>query len=209
MVARRTRLPTLLALLCFGSGCVARAVAWTFENVAKYGGDPARIHLMGHSAGAHLAALAATDPAWLGRHGLSPAQLAGVVTISGPYDVHHLGQSLLLGLVMVVPAFGEDPRAWREVSPVNLVERTELPRLLVAWADTDPEIVLRQTRWFIDALRRRRARLETFAAPFRGHVSVITELGAAGEPLGDAIEAFVQSRSASGQHQARIEPSEW
>lgn len=175
---------------------VAAAVAWTFANVQDYGGDPDRIFLMGHSAGAQLAALAASDPTWLGRHGIRPAQLAGVVGIAGPYDVHHLGQSLLLGL-MVLPAFGEDASVWRQVSPATHLSRArdqEMPPFFVVWGDSDPEIIHRHSRWFVDALRRQQIPVETFEAPFRGHVSIITEAGDRGDPLGEVIERFVESR---------------
>lgn len=60
------------------------AVAWTARNAARHGGDPARVTLSGHSAGAHLGAAAiATD--WTGR-GLPADLLAGAVLISGIYD---------------------------------------------------------------------------------------------------------------------------
>ena len=49
---------------------VASAIAWVYNNAAQFGGDPERIAISGHSAGAHLAALAATDPRYLAVHGL-------------------------------------------------------------------------------------------------------------------------------------------
>ena len=64
----------------------ARAVAWTERKIAAYGGDPKRIYLMGHSAGAYNAAMLALDPRWLRRQGSDPARLRGWIGMAGPYN---------------------------------------------------------------------------------------------------------------------------
>jgi acetyl esterase/lipase len=61
-------------------------VAWTQREIGRYRGDPARIYLMGHSAGAYNAAMLALDPRWLQAQGLSPALLRGWIGLAGPYD---------------------------------------------------------------------------------------------------------------------------
>ena len=57
----------------------ATAAAWARAHAAEYGGDPARIHWMGHSAGAHMVALLATDPRYLARRKLRPRDFASVI----------------------------------------------------------------------------------------------------------------------------------
>jgi len=65
----------------------ARAVRWVKDNVHRFGGDAEKIFLMGHSAGAHIAAMLAIDASWLGRVALVPGRdLAGLIGIAGPYD---------------------------------------------------------------------------------------------------------------------------
>jgi acetyl esterase/lipase len=64
----------------------ASAVAWTRREIANYGGDPARIFVMGHSAGAYNVAMLALDPRWLAAEGMTPAMLKGWVGLAGPYD---------------------------------------------------------------------------------------------------------------------------
>ncbi|MCP3961484.1 MAG: alpha/beta hydrolase [bacterium] len=67
---------------------VARAVAWVREHAPAHGGDPESIFLMGHSAGAQLAAYVALDARALDMYGLSPGDLCGVVPVSGAgYDL--------------------------------------------------------------------------------------------------------------------------
>jgi acetyl esterase/lipase len=65
----------------------AAAVRWTHDNVARFGGDPKKLFVMGHSAGAYIAAMLALDGRWLGQSGLDPDRdLAGLIGVSGPYD---------------------------------------------------------------------------------------------------------------------------
>ena len=66
----------------------AAAVAWTFNNIARYGGDTNRIFLSGHSAGGYLASLVTLDRRWLAVHGVDPDRLAGLVPFSGQSITH-------------------------------------------------------------------------------------------------------------------------
>jgi acetyl esterase/lipase len=64
----------------------ARAVAWALQHAADYDADPAKVFVMGHSAGAYNAAMVALDSRWLAAEGLKPARLAGWIGLAGPYD---------------------------------------------------------------------------------------------------------------------------
>ena len=64
----------------------ALALTWGLEHAAGLGGDPKRVFVMGHSAGAYNAAMLALDPRWLAPTGHAPAELAGWVGLAGPYD---------------------------------------------------------------------------------------------------------------------------
>jgi len=69
----------------------ALATQWAFAHAAELGGDPSRIYLMGHSAGAYNAAMLALDPRWLKDVGLASSQLAGLIGLAGPYDFLPIG----------------------------------------------------------------------------------------------------------------------
>lgn len=64
----------------------ARALAWGLEQAPRLGGNPKRVFVMGHSAGAYNAAMLALDARWLAATGHAPAELAGWVGLAGPYD---------------------------------------------------------------------------------------------------------------------------
>jgi acetyl esterase/lipase len=65
----------------------ARVVRWVKDHARRFGGDPGKIFLKGHSAGAHIAAMLSIDARWLAKVGLSPGHdIAGLIGIAGPYD---------------------------------------------------------------------------------------------------------------------------
>jgi acetyl esterase/lipase len=66
----------------------ALAVAYGLRQAARLGGNPRRLYVVGHSAGAYNAAMVALDPRWLKANGASPDQLAGWVGLAGPYDFY-------------------------------------------------------------------------------------------------------------------------
>lgn len=100
----------------------ARAVRRVHDDAAKWGGDPNRLFVAGHSAGAQIAALLATDPRYLHTHDMEPDQLAGVIGISGPYDFNVTGD--------LVDVFGASP-LWPRAQAVNFVDGNEPPFLLL------------------------------------------------------------------------------
>jgi acetyl esterase/lipase len=90
---------------------VARAFAWVKHHIADFGGRPDQIFLVGHSAGAHLAALLATDDTYLRAEGLSTADIKGVIASSGVYRITPGDLAVTFG--------GESPIAFRfdELTP--------------------------------------------------------------------------------------------
>ncbi len=66
----------------------AAAVAWTLKNIEKYGGDPQKIYVTGHSAGGYLTAMIALDNKYLNAFGVEPKQIAGFFPVSGQMTTH-------------------------------------------------------------------------------------------------------------------------
>lgn len=102
---------------------VAAAVAWVHDHIAAHGGDPARMALFGHSAGAHLVALLGTDPQYLGAHQLGPAALRCVGSFDTEgYDIPRTMQTASAMQALILRnAFGDDPAVWRAASPTTHV----------------------------------------------------------------------------------------
>jgi acetyl esterase/lipase len=102
----------------------ARAVRWAKDNAREFGGDPDRLFVMGHSAGAHIAAMLAIDAGWLDKVGLAPGRdIAGLIGISGPYDFLPLRDRTLAII------FGGAERP--ETQPINHVTAGAPPALLL------------------------------------------------------------------------------
>ena len=72
----------------------ALALRWAFDHAQEYGADPARVFVMGHSAGAYNAAMLALDNRWLEGVGLKPSRLSGWIGLAGPYDFLPIGDRL-------------------------------------------------------------------------------------------------------------------
>lgn len=100
----------------------AEAINWVEKNISLYGGDPDSIYLMGHSAGAHVAALLYFDPRYLQNSGAS-LKPCGLVGLAGPYDFLPLASPEMQSLF---------PKHERDNSqPVNFVTGEEGPVLLI------------------------------------------------------------------------------
>ena len=107
---------------------VARALAYVQAHAREWGGDPARITLMGHSAGAHLVALLSADPALA--HGYGAQRWRATVALdSGALDVGEIMKRPHLRLYD--RAFGKDPDTWRQLSPTQQLSRQAVPVLVV------------------------------------------------------------------------------
>jgi acetyl esterase/lipase len=103
----------------------AQAVRWARDHVAEHGGDPRRLFLMGHSAGAYNAVMLGTDRRWLGAVGMDPRRdVRGVIGLAGPYDFLPLHSDELKII------FGP-PEARSDTQPINHVDGQAPPMLLI------------------------------------------------------------------------------
>lgn len=108
----------------------AAAVAWAHTNAARFGGDPDRLFLMGHSAGAQIATLLALDPEYLRTAGLAAERdICGVIGLAGPYDF------LPAAGAGVKAVFGPEAM-WPRSQPINYVT-PRAPQMLLLTGDAD------------------------------------------------------------------------
>jgi acetyl esterase/lipase len=133
---------------------VAAAAAWLSRHGAEYGGDPQRIYLAGHSAGAHLVSLVALDPAYLAAVGHDATLIRGVVGVSGAaYDLDARYALTPFGPAFTL-VFGLDPSRWAAAAPLRHV-RPGAPPFLLVHGLNDVQTPAAGARRFAAALRRR------------------------------------------------------
>jgi acetyl esterase/lipase len=171
----------------------ARALRWVTEHAAEYGGDPARIFTMGHSAGGGLAALLATDDALLARHGLPKNSVQGAILDDAAgldmYD-YLLKKEYPNDEQYLVP-FGTDPAVWRAVSPMYHVGSGTPPMRVYVGERTYPSI-RDSSRRFVKRLEEASVPHTSTVIPRKTHVGMVAQLFWGSNRLYDDIERFVK-----------------
>jgi len=119
---------------------VRAAVAWTHRHMAQYGGDPTRLALGGHSAGAHLTAMC-LQTRWSEDYGLPPDPIAAAMLVSGVYDIAPLRYSYLQAMIQL------DEGVVRRQSPLFSVRPCGTP-IWVNWGSEESTEFARQAASF-------------------------------------------------------------
>ncbi len=116
---------------------VADAIMWVHKNAVHYSADANKIFLMGHSAGAHLAALVSTNETYIKKSGGELSIIQGVVLLDGAgYDIPVLMNDAKSRLrEWYTQAFGNTKKEWEEASPVYFVKPgKKIPAFMIAFA---------------------------------------------------------------------------
>jgi acetyl esterase/lipase len=145
----------------------AQTVQWAVAHAREFGADPRQLFLMGHSAGAHMAALLALDPRYLRAAGSAPA-IAGVIGLSGPYDFLPLLEA------DVQDMFGP-PALYPESQPINYV-RADAPPMLLAHGLKDETVWPKNSRNLANALGARGVSVTLKLYPKVAHADTVAAL---------------------------------
>ncbi|NML17864.1 alpha/beta hydrolase [Azohydromonas sp. G-1-1-14] len=151
------------------------AVAWVLRHIDAHGGDPARLAIGGHSAGAQLAAMCLATP-WLRDYGLPDDPFAAALLFSGLYELEPLRWSYLQPMIQL------DDGVIRRNSPVRLV-RPCATRAWLTWGAQESGEFARQSTDFAQAWRRCGNPAELVAVENTHHFSVIHGLEDPGSPM--------------------------
>jgi acetyl esterase/lipase len=146
----------------------ARAVKWVHDHAGEFGGDPGRIALSGHSAGAYNAAMVALDRRFLADIGVDPAIVQAAALMSGPYDFYPFTEERGRA------ALGQWPRPL-ETQPIHFVRRDAPPMLLIH-GTADTVVEPRNSRELTAALTRAGAVAELKLYPGKSHIDTIKSL---------------------------------
>ncbi len=173
---------------------VARAIAWVKQNIAQYGGDPARLFLMGHSSGAHLVSLIGTDETYLREEGLSFSDIKGVVSLdTQAYDMFTLMSNLTPPSGEVYwAAFGDDPEFWKVMSPLRHVEAgKDIPPFVVAYTG-DRETRAYFSKQFFAALQEAGVPSLLLPAPEYAHEEMAANFGLPGDRVSEIVFEWLE-----------------
>ena len=167
----------------------ASAVRWAFEHAADYGADPARVFVMGHSAGGYNAAMVALDPRWLQAESLNPSQLAGWIGLAGPYDFLPIGDRLTQ-IAFNWPSTPEDSQ------PMAHVSRLSPPALLLAPTQDNLVSSERSTLALAARLKSNGVRVESALFDGVSHVTLLASMASilrGRAPVLERVTAFVKA----------------
>ncbi len=146
----------------------AQAVAWVGRNIAEYGGDPDRVGMAGHSAGAYNAMMLALDVRYLEAEGWSADRIGAVAGLAGPYDFRPFDSTLLRN------TFGRhpDPDA---TQPITFA-RGDAPPILLATGLDDTTVLPANSERLEAAIRQRGGDVELITYPGVGHIGIVASL---------------------------------
>ena len=181
---------------------VAKAIRWVHDHIAEHGGDPKRLLIMGHSAGAQLAALLCTDERYLKEEGLSLAIIKGCVPVDGDtYDIPAMIEvaETRLRLHGLPPPkfghrikFGNDPAKHKDFSAVTHVAKDKgIPPFLILHVAGHPDVTAQALR-LGNVLKDAGVPVTVFGAKETTHTKINADLGRSDDPATTALFAFVE-----------------
>ncbi len=174
-----------------GEDCAA-AVGWAYRNIGTYGGDPSRLFLVGHSAGAHLAAMITLNRSFLKDADVPESAVQGCVMISGATDLPgHVGSTRFTSREHVEETFGSSTEELAEASPRTWV-RDDAPPFLIMVAERDPEGLREQGKELSDDLREAGATVRYLIVNNHDHFSIVRRFGPSDDVTANAITEFIR-----------------
>ena len=180
---------------------VAMSLGWVHKNIAGYGGDPKRIFVMGHSAGAQLAALLCTDDRYLKSEGVTFENLRGCVPVDGDtYDLPAIIMTAELtqtlhGLPLPEYGhrvkFGNDPEKHIDFSAVTHVKKGKgIPPFLILYVAENPNTTA-QARRLGAVLHKAEIPAQLFGARETTHKLLNANLGLPDDPATRELFKFL------------------
>jgi acetyl esterase/lipase len=172
---------------------VSKAVQWISKNIERYGGNPEKIFISGHSAGGHLATLVSVRNEYFDSLGMS-SPIKGVILIDAAgLDMYgYLQEEKFSEDHTYYKTFTKDPRNWKEASPLYHLHRDMPPMLIYRGEKTYPSI-LKSHEKFIKALKDFTPNPNYHILKGKTHVAMITQFFKPWNPRYDEIIEFMKT----------------
>ena len=170
---------------------VATATAWVINNIKAYGGNPKKVYVAGHSAGAYLAALLAIDFSVLQAHNIEQSKIIGAILISPFLFVEETAKVRIERDSIFKTIWGNEPQSWMRasVTPHILPDRDNI---LLIYADGDDNWRKEQNERFAAAMTAAgNLRVITKEVPNRAHLTLLTAILDDDDMIVDLIRDFV------------------
>lgn len=181
---------------------IASAIAWVVEHAEEFCGDPSRIHLMGHSAGAHLVAMAAADPSYLEAHGLHPMDISSVVSLDViaydiPWAIANAVEHDFPNAIMNLPAVFGDEAQQVQASPMTHIQAGAVPPSLVISAPDKDGVIqtlsLAASERYVDALTEANNVAVHVHDEDESHSSLAGDFGRPGDGVTEVVASFLDA----------------
>lgn len=172
---------------------VADAVKWVYQNIHLYGGDKTNIVIMGHSAGAHLAALMGTNQSLLSNRNINPNYIKGIGVIdTQAFDIEKVINSLI-GNDLYVNAFGDEKHNQLDASPYFQIDNSSVITPLWLFPERGTQTRKDFLNDFIVKLESKNTVITKIDANAYTHVEVNALIGDTSNTLmTDAVTVFLQ-----------------
>lgn len=154
----------------------AAATAWVINNIEKYGGNPNKVYVAGHSAGAYLAALLAIDFSVLQVHSIEQFEIKGAILISPFLYVEETAKDRIKRDSIYETVWGHNPQSWLQASVTPHI-LTNRDNILLIYADGDEAWRKEQNERFAAAMTAAgNLRVCTKEVPNRTHATLLTAI---------------------------------
>lgn len=177
---------------------ITQAVRWVRDHAREFGGSSDGIFVMGHSAGAHLAALVATDSRYLAARQMTPGDLRGVVLLDGAgYDIPRQIEQARLPRAkeLYLTVFGNDVATQRDASPITHIAKSQgIPPFLILHVAERRDSRL-QSEALAERLNSVGTPAKVVAAQEKTHATINREFGAEGDAVTAEVLEFLNQRS--------------
>lgn len=169
----------------------AAALNWVFTHSAELGGDRNRIFLSGHSAGAHLAALLATNPKYMMKYNITPADFAGIIPVdTASFNLLSDSKEWLVKR-LIKKAFGKNKEILKEASPFyNVTDGKAYPKFLIL-NTSKREAAAAEGNAFADKLLKAGGAAQFVAVADHTHRQMAQGMYDAADPVGKSILQFI------------------